>query len=74
MTGLTPLAKYYYRVSAENAAGISDPAEAIGPLTADDPHGKQISFISDMSAVQSKRYISLLLKINPRVLATKASR
>lgn len=39
VTGLKPLAKYYYRVSAENAAGISDPTEALGPLTADDTHG-----------------------------------
>lgn len=39
MSGLKFGQKYYYRVSAENAAGISDPAEQIGPLLADDPHG-----------------------------------
>uniref|UniRef100_A0A8U8C7U8 Uncharacterized protein n=1 Tax=Geospiza parvula TaxID=87175 RepID=A0A8U8C7U8_GEOPR len=36
VTGLKQGSSYYYRVSAENAAGVSDPAEAIGPLTADD--------------------------------------
>uniref|UniRef100_A0A8C0HJS5 Titin n=1 Tax=Buteo japonicus TaxID=224669 RepID=A0A8C0HJS5_9AVES len=39
VTGLKPGSRYYYRVSAENAAGVSDPAEAIGPLTADDTFG-----------------------------------
>lgn len=28
--------KYLYRVSAENEAGVSDPSEILGPLTADD--------------------------------------
>lgn len=40
VTGLKQGSSYYYRVSAENAAGVSDPAEAIGPLTADDTFGK----------------------------------
>ncbi|KAJ8416941.1 hypothetical protein AAFF_G00328190 [Aldrovandia affinis] len=30
--------RYHYRVSAENAAGVSDPAKTIGPLLADDTH------------------------------------
>ncbi|KAL4593458.1 titin-like, partial [Arapaima gigas] len=38
VTGLKHGQKYLYRVSAENAAGVSDPAEQIGPLMADDPH------------------------------------
>lgn len=40
VSGLKFGQKYHYRVCAENAAGISDPADAIGPLLADDPHGK----------------------------------
>lgn len=32
--------KYLYRVSAENEAGVSDPSEILGPLTADDADGK----------------------------------
>lgn len=39
MSGLKPGQKYFYRVCAENAAGVSDPAEQLGPLLADDPHG-----------------------------------
>uniref|UniRef100_A0A8C1GY53 Titin n=1 Tax=Cyprinus carpio TaxID=7962 RepID=A0A8C1GY53_CYPCA len=39
VSGLKFGQKYHYRVCAENAAGISDPADAIGPLLADDPHG-----------------------------------
>lgn len=39
MSGLKPGQKYLYRVCAENAAGVSDPAEQLGPLLADDPHG-----------------------------------
>ena len=39
--GLKPAQKYLYRVCAENAAGVSDPAEQLGPLLADDPHGTQ---------------------------------
>lgn len=31
--------KYHYRVCAENAAGVSDPADKLGPLLADDCHG-----------------------------------
>ncbi|XP_010778431.1 titin-like, partial [Notothenia coriiceps] len=38
VSGLKPGQKYLYRVSAENAAGLSDPAEQLGPLLADDPH------------------------------------
>ncbi len=40
VSGLKFGQKYHYRVCAENAAGVSDPADAIGPLLADDPHGK----------------------------------
>lgn len=39
VSGLKPAQKYLYRVCAENAAGVSDPAEQVGPLLADDPHG-----------------------------------
>lgn len=39
VSGLKPAQKYLYRVRAENAAGVSDPAEQVGPLLADDPHG-----------------------------------
>lgn len=38
--GLKYGAKYNYRVFAENAAGISEPSNIIGPLLADDPHGE----------------------------------
>lgn len=41
MSGLRPTQKYLYRVCAENAAGVSDPAQQLGPLLADDPHGTQ---------------------------------
>lgn len=40
MSGLKYGAKYNYRVFAENAAGLSDPSNIIGPLLADDPHCK----------------------------------
>lgn len=40
VSGLKFAAKYNYRVFAENAAGISDPSNVIGPLLADDPHGE----------------------------------
>lgn len=40
VSGLKLGQKYLYRVSAENAAGVSDPAAQVGPLLADDPHGK----------------------------------
>lgn len=39
VTGLQKGNKYLYRVSAENAAGVSDPSEILGPLTADDAAG-----------------------------------
>lgn len=39
MSGLKPAQKYLYRVCAENAAGVSVPAQQLGPLLADDPHG-----------------------------------
>lgn len=38
VTGLKYGSKYNYRVFAENAAGVSDPSNIIGPLLADDPH------------------------------------
>lgn len=40
MSGLKYGTKYNYRVFAENAAGLSDPSNTVGPLLADDPHGK----------------------------------
>lgn len=39
--------KYLYRVSAENAAGVSDPSEILGPLIADDAFGKKIFYFLD---------------------------
>lgn len=42
VTGLQKGDKYLYRVSAENEAGVSDPSEILGPLTADDAFGKWI--------------------------------
>lgn len=38
MSGLKYGAKYNYKVFAENAAGVSDPSNIVGPLLADDPH------------------------------------
>lgn len=40
MSGLKYGTKYNYRVFAENAAGVSEPSNIIGPLLADDPHGE----------------------------------
>lgn len=40
VAGLKYGAKYNYKVLAENAAGVSDPSNIIGPLLADDPHGE----------------------------------
>ena len=40
VTGLKYGTKYNYRVFAENAAGLSDPSNTIGPLLADDVHGQ----------------------------------
>lgn len=41
--GLKYGARYNYRVFAENAAGLSEPSNIIGPLLADDPHGESQS-------------------------------
>uniref|UniRef100_A0A3B5RET8 Uncharacterized protein n=1 Tax=Xiphophorus maculatus TaxID=8083 RepID=A0A3B5RET8_XIPMA len=38
VSGLKYGTKYNYRVFAENAAGVSEPSNVIGPLLADDPH------------------------------------
>lgn len=46
VSGLKFGQKYHYRVCAENAAGMSDPADAVGPLLADDPHGKLFSTLA----------------------------
>lgn len=40
VSGLKYGAKYNYRVFAENAAGVSEPSNVIGPLLADDLHGE----------------------------------
>lgn len=40
VSGLKYGTKYNYRVFAENAAGISDPSNIIGPLLADNTHGE----------------------------------
>ena len=40
MSGLKYGTSYNYRVFAENAAGVSDPSNIIGPLLADDLHGE----------------------------------
>lgn len=59
MSGLKPAQKYLYRVCAENAAGVSDPAQQLGPLLADDPHGKhkinaRHPFVSSSTAVSHR--------------------
>lgn len=51
MSGLKFGQKYLYRVSAENAAGVSDPAETLGPLMADDPHGETCTIYETSSCV-----------------------
>lgn len=38
MSGLKHGKLYNYRVFAENAAGVSDPSNVLGPILADDPH------------------------------------
>lgn len=43
VSGLKYGAKYNYRVFAENAAGVSEPSNIIGPLLADDLHGENQS-------------------------------
>lgn len=43
VSGLKYGAKYNYRVFAENAAGVSEPSNIIGPLLADDLHGESQS-------------------------------
>lgn len=40
MSGLKFRKQYKYRVFAENAAGVSDASNVIGPILADDPHCK----------------------------------
>lgn len=42
VSGLKYGAKYNYRVFAENAAGVSEPSNIIGPLLADDLHGERM--------------------------------
>lgn len=52
VSGLKYGTKYNYRVFAENAAGVSDPSNIVGPLLADDPHCKAddaLCFISTSS-------------------------
>lgn len=41
VSGLQYGTYYNYRAFAENAAGISDPSNVIGPLLADDPHSER---------------------------------
>ena len=38
MSGLKYGKLYNYKVFAENAAGLSEPSNVIGPVLADDPH------------------------------------
>uniref|UniRef100_A0A3B5A7L2 Immunoglobulin I-set domain protein n=1 Tax=Stegastes partitus TaxID=144197 RepID=A0A3B5A7L2_9TELE len=52
--------KYLYRVCAENAAGVSDPAEQLGPLLADDPHGTRQTV---GSTVESKTFLPLTIRV-----------
>lgn len=40
VSGLKYGTMYNYKVFAENAAGVSDPSNLIGPLLADDAHGE----------------------------------
>uniref|UniRef100_A0A4W6E3Q2 Uncharacterized protein n=1 Tax=Lates calcarifer TaxID=8187 RepID=A0A4W6E3Q2_LATCA len=47
VSGLKYGAKYNYRVFAENAAGVSDPSNIIGPLLADDTHGEKDNAFTD---------------------------
>lgn len=43
VSGLKYGAKYNYRLFAENAAGVSEPSNVIGPMLADDLHGESKS-------------------------------
>lgn len=45
VSGLKYGTKYNYRVFAENAAGVSEPSNVVGPLLADDPHGETCSVL-----------------------------
>jgi len=42
VSGLRYGTTYNYKVFAENAAGLSDPSNIIGPLLADDTHGETV--------------------------------
>lgn len=55
MSGLKYGNKYNYRVFAENAAGVSEPSNIIGPLLADDPHGEK--FIHVFCSSHVKKWI-----------------
>uniref|UniRef100_A0A8C9EWG0 Titin n=1 Tax=Pavo cristatus TaxID=9049 RepID=A0A8C9EWG0_PAVCR len=78
VTGLKAGSSYYYRVSAENAAGVSDPAEAIGPLTAEDPFGKLYVKLLAGLTVKAGTKIELPAKITgkpePQITWTKAEK
>lgn len=64
MSGLKFGTKYNYRVFAENAAGVSDPSNTIGPLLADDTHGEtDDSFLTEFSATVIVISIKAFLKI-----------
>ena len=60
VTGLKQSQKYHYRVMAENAAGMSDPADKIGPVLADDIHGT-LFHISPQYKYLLNRHIGYIL-------------
>lgn len=53
VTGLKPQQKYFFRVRAENAAGVSEPADQVGPLLADDPHGNHLHRIFTVTVAKT---------------------
>lgn len=57
VAGLIYGAKYNYRVFAENAAGISNPSNIIGPLLADDAHGQKPSLTLALSNFNMNKFL-----------------
>lgn len=51
ISGLKYGKKYNYRVMAENAAGVSDPSNTLGPMLADDTHGTFGSLFTNLEDI-----------------------